>query len=317
VTSRAPIGLGDLVTALRVLGVNDDATRGDVTRLLGLERDLPATKPSGPVRTSPEAIPSGDLPGRRIETLLEAEVGEHAAHVPTDLVPLPLANVPPSPRLGRKLRVTSTTGDIEIEPLFDPRWSRILVVGIAQTEAATGLIDLEALVGTLARARPVQHLPRKSGWTLRRGAQVLIDLGEAMLPFTRDQERLVGQLRDLVGKERLEEVRFEGCPAVRQHGADPSAGWYRPPHPGTPVVVLTDLGVGRPPPGSVRATIADWMAGATVIQRGGSTVVALVPYPIARVPRSLRRVVAVVTWDRSTTPSSLRKILRGATVSVR
>ena len=169
----------------------------------------------------------------------------------------------------------------------------------------------------VAKAQPVQRLPRKPAPTLRRGAQVSVDVGEAMLPFSRDQERLVKRLRDLVGKDHIEEVRFEGCPRLRQAGAELAADWYDPPRPGTPVLALTDLGIGRPPPGGLRATAADWIAVATAIQRAGSHILALVPYPAARVAAEIRRVVTVVTWDRGTRPSAIRTVVRGTSAGTR
>src|SRR5215470_13391905 len=140
-SARPPIGLGDLVTALRVLGINDDVTRDDVTRVLGLKRELPAIESSRSAPTPPEAAPPVDSLETRTETLA-AQAAEQATYVATDLVPLPPAPTS-SLQLGRRLAVTSTTGEIDVEPLFDPRWSRSLVASIAYTEAAAGPIDVE------------------------------------------------------------------------------------------------------------------------------------------------------------------------------
>jgi hypothetical protein len=142
---------------------------------------------------------------------------------------------------------------------------------------------------------------------------VLIDAGEAMLPFARDQQRLLKRLRDLVGREQVTERSFEGCPKLRRGGeAAPDRGWCDPPAPGTPVLAMTDLGVGRPPPGAARGDVQEWIAFAAVLVRRGCPLIALSPYPAWRVAPALRAVILVVTWDRATRPSAVHRLVRMA-----
>ena len=71
-------------------------------------------------------------------------------------------------------------------------------------------------------------------------------LGESMQPFALDQQILRDALLRVVGRDRVEVALFDGCP-LRSFGLGPRDEWheYEPPTPGTPVVVVTDLGIVR------------------------------------------------------------------------
>src|SRR5262249_19045645 len=83
-------------------------------------------------------------------------------------------------------------------PLFAPRSMREVIAALAATLAPIGRIDLLRLVRTAARGHPVRVIPRKARRTLCYGLQLLVDIGEGMEPFSRDQATFVSVVRSVV-----------------------------------------------------------------------------------------------------------------------
>ncbi len=121
------------------------------------------------------------------------------------------------------------------------------------------------------------------------------------MPFAQDRDRLRLRVESVVGEGRVQRLRFRGTP-LRGTSARPGRARapYVPPPPETPVLLLTDLGIGRPEGSRDPATAAEWRAFADVVRRAGCPAVALVPYAPARWPHDLGRALAIVPWDRST-----------------
>ena len=140
-------------------------------------------------------------------------------------------------------------GALAVAPLFQPRW----IVGIIFAALATdvpGRPDLARAVAVIARGRSLGAMPLLPRPSLRRGAQVLVDLGAGMEPFRDDQESFVAELRRALGAGQVEVLHFADCPS-RNVVAPGAAEWtaYRAPLGGVRVVLLTDLGLGIPPLG--------------------------------------------------------------------
>jgi hypothetical protein len=108
-----------------------------------------------------------------------------------------------------------------------------------------------------------------------------------MRPFRADVAELLQALRRIIGTAIREEFYFSG--------ASDLADSYSLPPPGTTILLVTDLGIGRPP-GQPRSTPEDWIAFAKPFVKSGSRVVALVPYGPDRWPRVLRHWVEIVHW---------------------
>src|SRR6202008_4057123 len=104
------------------------------------------------------------------------------------------------------------------------------------------------IIESVCRGERVRFIPRLSIPTLTRGVQLLIDRGENMQPFAADQTALLAFLVRVVGRDRTEVNYFEGSP-LWGAGIGPKDEWsdYRPPASGTPVVLVTDLGIAQPP----------------------------------------------------------------------
>jgi hypothetical protein len=187
-------------------------------------------------------------------------------------------------------------------PLLQPHWMRGIAVAALATRSPAGEIDLDVLVDEFSEARPVDRLPLLALRTLSRGVQVLVDQGDGMLPFREDQQWLLRQLRSIVGPSRLEVLKFEACPS-RGAGVGLVDEWvdYAPPPSRRAVLVLTDLGIARPPFAIDPATEFEWLDFARQLRAAAYPLVAFVPYPANRWPPRLAREMAIIEWDRTTT----------------
>lgn len=189
------------------------------------------------------------------------------------------------------------------ESLLAPRRSRA-VLGAMLATPGEGPVDLEAVVRLISSGRALGELPLRPVPTLAHGVQLLVDHGEAMLPFHLDAAGLEHELSLLVG-EGLELLHFVACPS-RGCGRGARHKWkpYGPgqaPRPGARVLCVTDLGLGAVPVGEVPAQIEEWRDFALMLRRAGCSVGALVPYPPERWPSGLERVMELFYWDRTLT----------------
>lgn len=330
----APLRLSDFLRAVRTLNPGDDATSAAIARLLGIDSApfLPrASAPETESRTKtsrlPEAPGSGDLPpspvsrtepappadpwdddwlddGSTLASALVPLEGPGAAVLPAwlvDAVPLPAtAGGPPPPPPAPA-------------PLLEPARSRAVLAGALSTLAADGELDVEAAVRTAAAGQLPRELPVRTRPTLARGVQLLVDRGEAMLPFAADVEQLLERMVAVVGAHRLQVLEFDGTP-LGPLGSGPRWEWTRYeahlPPPGTVVVAVTDLGIGAAPGGAGGAAVAgDWRRFARPLLLRGFTLRLFVPYPERRWPRGLPRGLRVFPWDRATGARTVARIL--------
>ena len=167
------------------------------------------------------------------------------------------------------------------------------------------------VVEHLARAWPFARLPRALVPTTRRGAQVLLDRGDGMQPFRADVGDLAARIGAVVGRPRAGERWFVRTPTLDPDEPDLApADRYGFPKRGTPVVLLTDFGIGASGDPQ-RASTEDWVAFVTDARQARLPVVAFVPYPRDRVPAAIRRLVVVIHWDRPTTIRDVQRATRG------
>lgn len=196
--------------------------------------------------------------------------------------------------------------------LFAPRSSAaILHLALAQP-APDGPVEVPALIDRLARCRPVDTLPRRSTPTLRFGVDVLVDTGIGMELFDRDVRDLLRQVRRVAGAGQTAVTRFAYAPP-RGAGSGPKATWgrYRPPHPRTRILILSDFGMGGPAIDYRRANADEWVDFAHQIRRHGCAAVALTPYPRRRWPDWLPALFPVVPWDRNVTVGQVAARMSG------
>ena len=162
----------------------------------------------------------------------------------------------------------------------------------------------------LARGEYIERLPYLPGPTLRRGVQLLLDKSEAMLPFLHDEEWLEEQVENVVGLERIQVLQFVGCPS-RGAGAGPVTTWkeYAFPNAGTVILMLTDLGIARPPMSVDKADEKEWLEFAIRAHQAGCPLVAFVPYLRWRWPQRLQAGIHIVPWDHHMTAAGVRHII--------
>jgi hypothetical protein len=196
------------------------------------------------------------------------------------------------------------------ESLLAPAITRAVLAAAAATSASDGPIDLNRLIRDVALHRPVRVLPRLPAITLRRGAQILIDRAVAMQPFQLDADDLAARLQRVASQGATQLLYFDEDPGTvddtwpvgdgRLHELPPS---------GTPVILITDLGIR-----SLRSHCAHarpcWWALVARAQRRRCPVVAFVPYPVGRWPTQLSSYITPLVWDRSTTVATIRAARR-------
>ena len=309
--STGPVCEGDFVRALACLDVGDDGTAGTIAHLLGLEGDpvetaQPDPAPSRhqpPVVTRQEASPQLPTPSAGQAPPTETASPVHRQHISSLLEEVedggPAWSLDVDP-LEREV------GDRPppLLPLFHPSWTRAILTAALSTRVPGGTIDTGRAVDLIARGRAVTALPRRTRPTLRWGVQLLVDRSPAMAPFFRDERWIEHVIVHTAGTDQVEVFDFVACPipAVRPRS---SLSWqaYRPPPRGTPVLVLTDLGIGRPLGWSGWADTGDWLAVAGRVGRAGCPLTGFVPYSPPRWPVGLQGAFSIVEWDRRTTPS--------------
>lgn len=304
---HSDISFGDLVRALERLGVSDDATRAEVARMLGFEpadeREPSPPPPPTPLPSPPPPPPSFATPPPKedsSQSRLEPSRREVELWLPPpEVAPLQQATasagVPPEPA---------------VEPLFRPNWTRAILSSALSTNGDDGPLDFDRIVEALGRAEIPARLPRLPRPTTRRGVQLLVDKAEAMTLFAGDQALLQQAARNAIGSDNVKVLRFAGCPS-RGVRANAGEDWrpYAPPLPGTPVLLLTDLGIGRPMFADERADAREWLSFAAQVGRAGCPLVAFVPYAPRRWPRALRRAMTIVEWDRRTSAVTIRGLM--------
>lgn len=302
--------LGDFARCLVRLHPLDEVQVAAVARLLGFDYEAPGAAtgpaPRPAAGSEPRLATSGPRPrtvqgpGPAGDEVLRPRLTPIARREPTAIA-RPEDAIRPLRRYDSEIHGAR----LPHEPLWDPRWTRELVAAAAATPTVGHDVDVEQLVDALARGRALVAIPRRRTRTLGLGVQVLADLGPAMDPFARDRDGLVDTIRETVGRRRTSVLRFSGSP--RRAGPRGRASWeaYRGPDPGTPVLALTDLGIGM----AAADVHGEWLELAERLRLRGSRLVALVPYPPSRWPRQLSVRMVIVHWDRPTTVASvLRRV---------
>jgi hypothetical protein len=199
-------------------------------------------------------------------------------------------------------------------PLLEPSRTPSILAAAASTIAEEDALDTDQLVKVLCSGQPVEDMPYLRRRSLVRGVQLLIDHGKGMEPFARDQLELSSALERVVGRSAVTQASFRNSPT---RGVLPAGEWrwqkrFRPPAPGTPVLAVSDLGLGGPSVYPARARPDEWLGLARLLARRGSALVTLVPYPEDRWPLRIAAAFTVLPWDRSTTLSTVLSALRKA-----
>ncbi|GAA0597912.1 hypothetical protein [Streptomyces crystallinus] len=202
---------------------------------------------------------------------------------------------------GTELPERSTTAvPLSHEPPWKADWARGIMFAVVATPVASREVDQRALLRGVAGRQALRAVPRRRRFSTRRGAQLLLDHGPGMAPFREDGVWLRELVGSVAGRDRVEVLRFRGAPGRGVVRQDPlTLDPYRPPPPGTPVILFSDLGRMRPPfAGPGVASAQEWRDFVQAVTHSGCPVVCLTPYESTDYPAALRKKVAFVPLDR-------------------
>ncbi len=303
-SARDESSLGDLVRVLAALRPTDRDVTAAITQLvLGplARRPSPVARVIVPSSTTAPTH-AAPTPVGASETPVVQEPVEQAQEPADELIALGRAPVYGDTPVwfSAPLPDDPTPVRPRLDPLFEPNWSRNLTSAFAATWAPDGDVDVPRVVATLSRGRAVTVLPRLLRLTTRRGVQMLVDRSDAMMPFGDDVDALIASMRHVVGNEGARVLDFEGCP-----WSDEGAG-YVPPPAETPVVVVSDLGLGRARPGGDLPDGDPWREFFRAVRRAECPCVMVTPFGPSRWPAWLKRYARVLHWHRTTHPSHAR-----------
>jgi len=195
-------------------------------------------------------------------------------------------------------------------PLLAPIWTRAIITKMLSVETNDGLPDISKLIEIISSNQPLKEIPRLSLPTLRLGVQVLIDRGPGLVPYMRDQEFLLEQLDQLVGNDQVEVWEFTGTPLKHAVSVkSPARSSYSLPSPGTPLLMLSDLGIAVPPFELEVATTAEWLAFVEYVHQARYSLLVLTPYHPVPCPSALKKSVRIIQWDRETSVSTVLRAL--------
>ena len=329
----SPISFGDAVLACHQLAPQDDVTGRAIVAMLGLagEPQTPAplnvgaAKPSSPVFSPgpspptprPPAARRPERPGaRRAPATSTSSVSSTVTRIGRSDTPIQrpdwLDSVDP---LGSLTEPTTTR---EAIPLFGHAHRRGILTAATATLEEAGELDIDEIVATIAAGRPLRSLPRLATHTTRRGAQILLDQGTGMTPFRNDRRQLIEALDQILGDQHFAVRGFVGCPSRGLLPRRPPSGSplsldpWKPPPTGTPIVAVTDLGIGGSMFDSERATVGEWVDFARLAAAAGFALIGLVPYEAARWPPRVARTMTLLHWCERTTASEVRFAMRDA-----
>lgn len=296
-------GIGDL---LRALTMAPRENWEAVSRALGFipaaagVTSAPVTVTTGDDQTSATLALTADAAQRESPEQDESELLPRAVsskETITDDLPWWL-RVPSLPRPSG----AGTSAPVH-EPLLASRQAPAVLAALCSTIRLTGRIDARPVVEYIARRQPMRRLPRHTRPTLARGVRVSADAGEGLKAFLHDRQQIVTALKLLIGEGLVEVGWFLDDPFGESHPTKAAA-------PGTPVLLLTDLGIGGggarrrwPKPDHLREFSRQLAA-------RGSPTLALVPYPADRWPPGMSNSITMVFWDRQTTVSDVRAARR-------
>ena len=266
---------------LAMLGLTTTVESGHTTVTLGVWKPS-STEAVGRTARPPAApifLPAGLRRIQQQPPLQRAEPGARTRVTQTTTAgppPAPAWVSGPGPNsCGDTGWLTASTAAITLSP----RTERAILSAALGTYAEEGDLDMDRILESVAEKRALELTsPRQRVATLRRGAQVWSISGPGMDPYRQDVERLVAQLDSILADDRLTVAGFAGTPL---RGLDTPAGErspWSPPPAGSPVVLVTDLGIGGPLVSEDRAHPAEWLAFASGVRRSGHPLIAFVRY---------------------------------------
>ena len=206
-------------------------------------------------------------------------------------------------------RATAPVGpESPLESLFPPGRVRGILRELTTVTSASGPPDIAAAIELMARATPIELLPRKQVTTLCHSIQLLFDAGPAMLPFARDKQQLSATTLRLFGRDRVRVADFISSPLQRVR-AQRQVRWddLRWPARGSALVVVSDLGIGA---GTSETHADEWRHFVEQADSRGLRSIVLIPYERDRWPTAAAAFGTALTWDLDTGVQALHRRAR-------
>ncbi|SDW69620.1 formylglycine-generating enzyme family protein [Thiocapsa roseopersicina] len=293
---NAICGRADLV---RALAHGDDALLAAVAAKLGYERrggvpdrtvvgtategvDIDPTVPTGDARSAPAVAPSA-LDAATFWRLVGRTQNPDAPPSALDDGPVELPTWRERPAELARARPLAEWRELL------PRL-RVSLAGLSDI----GALDIAVIVRRLGRGESLHQLPRARRRRWGQSLQIIEDRSDHLVPYWDDQEAVRHRLQQLFPRYAVEHALwFEGLKqpvwAEKTHRREP----YRPPIPGSLVVVLGDLGC------LLRGAVAErrhWLELGRRLRADRCRILALTPAP--RCPAELQSVWTLLTWER-------------------
>ena len=161
--------------------------------------------------------------------------------------------------------------------------------------AAGSELDLDKVVARLSRAELVLRMPRRPVKKWGQSIQVIVDHSQRLIPYWRDQELMVDDLRRVYPHDSLQiAVLGHGCeePRFDMPGAEPSS--WKMPEPGVNVIVLGDLGCLDLTPAGLCHW---WLLWGLRLRANGNQALAVVPCHVDRCPAELSKAWGIIPWE--------------------
>ncbi len=182
-----------------------------------------------------------------------------------------------------------------VPPSLSP-WPRIwpFLRAVLGAQDQSRQLDLDRIVRSLARGEVLHRLPylARASWAMK--AQVLVDLDPRIHFFWNDFYDLVERLQGMRGRMGLDLFCFEDGPLELCTAFDPEHRDrqfpYRPPEPGTPILILSDLGL-------LNKREQGWLILGRRLQRAGLRPVVLMPCPERYWRGELAELFQLKVWD--------------------
>jgi len=309
---RSEIYLADLIQAVQVLRPDRDALR-DIAVLLGFE--LATTKETTILVPEPIFFPEEQTRSpfykkhKARKSRIDANtVNESSMKVieSNASVRVPIRNLPTPLEEISEVNVFLP----KFLPLLTPTWTRAIISKLLSVNIEDDIPNITELINILAENQPLDQIPYQKSPSLRRGTHVLVDSGPGLAPYIRDQLQLIEEIQQTVGPDRVDIWGFVGTPLEHAiHYKTHTETTYRPPPYGTPILLLTDLGIAVPPLSIEVGTIEEWVQFLSYFSRNGFTVFALVPYKEDRWPSDLRNLITIIEWNHTTSVNTILKSL--------
>jgi formylglycine-generating enzyme required for sulfatase activity len=171
------------------------------------------------------------------------------------------------------------------------------------TKVLSHKADVSRAVERLARGEQLRRLPKisRKGWAAQ--AQLIIDYDDSLRPFWSDFNSLRHSLAQLRGQVGLTILAFPTGDPSGPCWQDTPKGWrtierYTPPLPGTPILILSDLGCNEA--GDQRRL--RWRRFGEKLAFSDCRALALMPIPKRWWDAELARLFIAVYWDRAARP---------------